>query len=60
MSSIYVGKDYSSLEVFLSIQQIEGEDRLTVFEVIRFLDTRAREASLREAKKSADKAKKGK
>lgn len=60
MSSIYVGKDYSSLEVFFSIQQIEGEERLTVFEVIRFLDTRAREASLKEAKKSADKAKKGK
>ena len=59
MSSMYVGKNYSSLEVLFSLYLIEGEDRFTVFEIIRFLDGRAREASYKEAKKSADKAKKG-
>jgi hypothetical protein len=60
MSSMYVGKNYSSLEVLLSLYSIEGDDRLAVFEVIRFLDARAKEASLKEAKKAADKAKMGK
>jgi hypothetical protein len=59
MSSMYVGKNYSSLEIFFSLYLIEGADRLSVFEVIKFLDGRARDASYKEAKKSADKASKG-
>lgn len=59
MTSIYSGKNYSSLEVFMNIYDVEKADRLKVLEVIKYLDSRARETALKDAKKAASKAKKG-
>jgi len=57
MSSIYSGKNYSSLDILFSLHLVESLARLEVFEVIQFLDGRAKDTAFKEAKKAADKAK---
>ena len=58
MSSIYVGKNYSSLEVMFSMYLVEQKDRMEIFDVLQFLDSRAKESALKEAQKAAKGAKK--
>ena len=58
MTSIYVGKNYSSLEVIFSMYLIDKEDRMQVFKVLQFLDSRAKTSAMKEANKAAKGAKK--
>ena len=53
MSSIYVGKNYSSLDVMFSIYLVDKDERMQVFDVLKFLDSRAKEAAIKEAKKAS-------
>lgn len=57
MHPIYVGKDLASLSQLFELFEVDKPDRLMVFEVIQFLDGRARKQAIREAKKNAPKAK---
>lgn len=56
MSSVYSGKNFSSLPVLYELYLVDNEDKLKVFEVIKFLDTRARKQAIKEAEKAAKKA----
>ena len=50
MSPIYVGKNLSSLPVLFDLYLV-GDEKMQVFEVIRFLDNRARKQAIKEASK---------
>jgi len=50
MSPIYIGKDFSSLDVLMDLYDIDSEYRLLTFKVIRVLDSRARDKAIRLAK----------
>ena len=57
MSPVYAGKNFSSLTALFDIFQVDSRsERMQVFEVIRFLDTRARKQAIREAEKAAKKS----
>ena len=56
MAPVYTGKNLSSLQVLFDLFRVDTDDRLVVFEVIRFLDTKAREQSMRDAEKANKKA----
>jgi len=58
MSSIYAGKNYSSLEIIFSMYLVDTEDRMKVFTVLQFLDSRAKTSAIKEANKAAKGAKK--
>ena len=53
MSTVYVGKDLASLPVLFDIYLINQGMKMKVFEVIRFLDNRARKQAVKEAEKAA-------
>ena len=51
-SVIYTGKDFAALPAMFDIFNVEDRDeKLLVFEVIEFLDGRAREQALKASKK---------
>lgn len=56
MAPVYTGKNLSSLLPLYEIFQVVGRDKMKVFEVIRFLDSRARKQAINEAKKANKKA----
>lgn len=53
MSPVFTGKNYSSLPVMYDLYLVGDEDKMKIFEVLRFLDNRAREQAIKEAKKAA-------
>ncbi len=48
---LFTGKDYSSLPILFELYRISQDDRLLIFEIIQFLDSRARKQALDRAKK---------
>jgi len=58
MSSIYVGKNYSSLDVIYSMYLVEVGEKMEIFNVLKFLDSRAKTSAMKEAQKAAKGAKK--
>lgn len=50
---IYTGKDYASLPVLFELYQTPQDDKLLIFDVIQFLDSRARKKALQEANKKS-------
>lgn len=55
MSSFYSGKNLASLEVLFKLFMAAEDQKLLIFGVITFLDGRARERALKEAKKASKK-----
>lgn len=51
MEPIYTGKDLSALPTLYDIFGIEKEEKMRIFKVIQFLDTRARKKAISDAKK---------
>lgn len=56
MSPVYTGKNLSSLPILFELYLVEDE-KMRIFEVIRFLDNRARKQAIKEAEKANKKAK---
>lgn len=56
MSPMYTGKDISSLPVLFDLYLVDKHMQMKTFEVIRFLDNRARKQAIKEAEKAAKKA----
>lgn len=52
MSTVYVGKDLSSLSVLFDLFLVAQDYRMKVFRVIQFLDNRARKQAIKEANKA--------
>lgn len=55
MSPIYIGKDYSALPVFYDLFGVLKEYKMDVFEVIQYLDAKARQQAVSEAKRASKK-----
>lgn len=53
MATMYTGKDYSSLNILFDLHLIDDAERLGVFEVISWLDTRSRKHAQKEAEKAS-------
>ncbi len=53
MEPIYAGKDYSSIQVFYELFDIPKEYRIDILEVIQYLDGRARQQAVNQAKRRA-------
>jgi len=49
---LYVGKDLSALPTLFDIFKIEDDEKMKVFEVVRFLDNRARKQAASQAEKA--------
>ena len=59
MQPVYSGKNLSALPVLFDLYLIDDkEDRMDIFDIVRFLDNRARKQAMDEAKKAAKKASK--
>ena len=57
-SSIYSGKDYSSLETIFNLYYVtDAEDRLSIFKVIKHIDSRARQKAIKQAEAASKKLK---
>lgn len=57
MSSVYSGKDLASLDILYNLFMVSEHQKLLVFGVITFLDGRARDRALKEAKKASKRGK---
>lgn len=55
MSPIYIGKDFSSLDTLLDLYDIDSDYRFLVFKIIRYLDSRAKDQAIRQAKQQSKK-----
>tara|TARA_B110000908_G_scaffold169268_1_gene226038 strand:- start:1366 stop:1728 length:363 start_codon:yes stop_codon:yes gene_type:complete len=56
MSPIYTGKAISSLPVLYDLYMVDNHMKMKTFNVIRFLDSRARKQAVKEAEKANKKA----
>jgi len=56
MSPIYTGKAISSLPVLYDLYMVDNHMKMKTFDVIRFLDNRARQQAVKEAEKANKKA----
>jgi hypothetical protein len=50
---LYVGKDYGALSTLFELYQVADEDRLLVFDVVQFLDSRARRKAVEAVNKKS-------
>ncbi len=55
VSVVFVGKDYSAFDIVAELVLVPKEDRLEVFRIVQFLDSRARQQALKDAEKAAKK-----
>lgn len=55
MSPVYTGKNLSALQILFDLYLVKDES-MKVFDVIRFLDNRARKQAIKEAEKANKKA----
>lgn len=55
MTPLYIGKDLSSLEVMFNLYDIDSDYRMLAFKVIRFLDSRAKNQAIQQAKRKQNK-----
>ena len=57
MEPIYSGKDIGAINTLYDIFSVENDDKLRVFRVVHYLDSRARKQAINEAKRKANKDK---
>jgi hypothetical protein len=57
MSSVYAGKNISALPVLFEIFEVSNHNKMKIFEVVSFLDNRARKQAIKAAERAAKKAK---
>lgn len=55
--SIFSGKDYTALPVLFELYSVSSEDRLGIFRIINYLDSKARQKAIKDAEAAAKKAK---
>ena len=55
MSPIYIGKDLSSLDTLFKLYSIDSDYKLMAFKVVRFLDSRAKNQAIKQAKQQQKK-----
>jgi hypothetical protein len=56
MSTLFIGKDYGSLETFFNIYEVPHADRKLVMDVILYIDSQARIKAQKRAEQEAKKA----
>lgn len=52
-SVLYIGKDYSALPILFELYLVDDCDKMLVFTVVQFLDSRARRKAVEAAKKKS-------